>query len=125
MIKQIIGRRAERLAAHYLRQQGLLHIRRNFRCHCGEIDLIMQDKEEIVFVEVRARSNSTYGGAIESITRHKKRCLIRTAHYYLIQHKPKSTCACRFDAVLINNHLPKHLQAEHIVWIKGAFEADF
>lgn len=57
------GQDAERLAAIYLQRQGLKLLETNYRCRFGEIDLIMQDGKEIVFVEVRLRSHAAFGGA--------------------------------------------------------------
>jgi putative endonuclease len=79
----------------------------------GEIDLILEDRGTLVFVEVRLRNNGSFGGAAASITAHKQSKLIRTAQYYLQQlpaHPP-----CRFDAVL--------LDGGKMEWIRDAFGA--
>jgi putative endonuclease len=94
------GRRAEDVAATFLKQQGLILAERNYRCRFGEIDLIARDGDVLVFVEVRMRTSRTFGGAAASITAAKRDKLLRTARHYLagIARAP----ACRFDAVLIN-----------------------
>lgn len=97
-----------------MQQNGLVLIARNYRCRYGEVDLIMQDKETLVFVEVRLRSRSNFGGAAASIDSHKQHKLARTAQYYLasLPHLPP----CRFDAVLLTS-------ATQIEWIRNAFDA--
>ena len=67
-IKQIAGDNAEDRALAYLLRQGLQLRTRNFRCKGGEIDLIMNERETLVFIEVRKRSSMRYGGAAASVT---------------------------------------------------------
>ena len=64
-LSPLIGSEAERFARTFLEQQGLTFIMKNYRCRTGEIDLVMQDGDELVFVEVKYRSQSQYGSAIE------------------------------------------------------------
>lgn len=109
------GKSAELLAAAHLQRNGLKLLESNYRCRFGEIDLIMRDTEEIVFVEVRLRSNTSFGGAAASITRAKQQKIARAAEHYLLLH---GTAACRFDAVLLDA-----LAEERIHWLKNAFEA--
>lgn len=109
------GNAAEKLAAAYLQQKGLKLLESNYRCRFGEIDLIMRDGKEIVFVEVRLRSNAFFGGAGASITTSKQQKLTRTAEHYLMQH---GTIPCRFDAVLLDA-----LSNDNLTWLKNAFEA--
>lgn len=110
------GAQAELLAAEYLRQQGLRLVAQNYRGRFGEIDLIMQDGDALVFIEVRLRCNTDYGGAAGSIDWHKQHRLIRTAQHYLTKlgHLPP----CRFDVVLMDD-----AQGCHVEWIKNAFDA--
>ncbi|HGG59777.1 MAG TPA: YraN family protein [Gammaproteobacteria bacterium] len=108
------GASAERLALKFLRRQGLAHIASNYRSRFGEIDLIMRDGETIVFVEVRYRRSSRYGGAAASIDRHKQRKLIRTALLWLQAHAPNAVS--RFDVVAIEAE-------QRINWIPRAFTA--
>ena len=111
-----LGDDAEALAANYLQSQGLSLLARNYRCRFGEIDLIMQQGNSIVFVEVRMRSQATYGGAAASINLPKQQKLIRTAEHFLQQHGHQA--ACRFDAVLLTVLNPNHIE-----WIQDAFGA--
>lgn len=110
------GVQAERWAAQYLQQQGLRLVTQNYRCRAGEIDLIMQDGEILVFVEVRLRSNQDFGGAAASIDSRKRQRIIKTAQHYLAT-LPRLP-ACRFDALLLED--PQGLHAQ---WLKNAFGA--
>ncbi len=109
------GALAERKAESYLIAQGLQLEGRNYNCRFGEIDLIMRDKQHLVFVEVRFRSSNRFGGALASIEKHKQARLIRTAQHYLAFEVRESNVACRFDVVAVS--------ASHftITWIKNAF----
>jgi len=104
-----VGTRAESLAADYLRQQGLKLITQNFYSRFGEIDLIMQDDETLVFIEVKKRS-AGIGVALESISWSKQQKLVRASKFYLT--KLGRDVACRFDAVVING-------ANTIEWLKN------
>ena len=64
------GRTAEQLAAAFLERQGLTLLARNYRCRFGEIDLVMRDGDSVVFVEVRLRRSSAFGGAAFVQPRH-------------------------------------------------------
>lgn len=108
-----LGQEAENLAAVFLQQQGLRLVTRNYRCRMGEIDLVMDDRGTLVFVEVRLRKNNHFGGAGASITSHKQSKLIRAAQHYLQQQSLQPPC--RFDALL--------LDSGKMEWIKDAFSA--
>ena len=111
--RQKKGAAGEATAAEYLQGHGLAVIERNFRVRGGEIDLICRDGSVTVFVEVRLRSGSAFGGAAASITAAKQARLILAARHWLMRHREQ---ACRFDCLLI--------QAGEIEWIKNAFAAD-
>jgi putative endonuclease len=113
MKTQIRGAAAEALARHFLEQSGLVCIECNFLCRMGEIDLIMRDGEQLVFVEVRYRKNSLFGTPQASVDNNKQRKLIRTAAFYLQQHGINSSC--RFDVVAISG------DQQEPVWIPNAF----
>ena len=110
------GREAEALAALYLEGCGLRILERNFLVRGGEIDLICRDGQTLVFVEVRLRSRSDFGGAGASITATKRRRIILAARHFLLG---KPECDCRFDCVLLDG-----LAQKQIEWIKNAFSAD-
>jgi putative endonuclease len=110
---QAKGSAAEDLAARHLAKQGLRVVERNFRVRGGEIDLICRDGSSVVFVEVRLRRRSDYGGAAASITAAKRARIIMAARHWLVRHGEHP---CRFDCVL--------LDGEHIEWLRDAFAAD-
>jgi len=104
------GAAAEAIAAEFLQARGLVVVKRNYRCRGGEIDIIARDGATLVFVEVRLRSSSAFGGARESITSAKRRRLKFAAGLFLagLRREP----ACRFDAVLLDA-----LDAARIEWL--------
>lgn len=110
------GQEQEQQACDYLTVRGLQLIKKNYQCKVGEIDLIMRDKETLVFVEVRYRKQNSYGGGLESVTRDKQRKIIRTAQYYLQTERCEEE-PCRFDVVAITPNMAQ----EKIQWIKDAF----
>ena len=109
---------AENLAARFLEKRGLATTARNYRCRGGEIDLVCHDGKTLVFVEVRLRRTSGFGGAGASITRTKQQRIILAAQHYLSAHR-KHDCACRFDCLLLNG-----TREQDIEWVKDAFSAD-
>ena len=114
--KQSAGAHAEALAETFLVRRGLRVLERNWRVRGGEIDLICEDQHCLVFVEVRLRQRSDFGGAASSITVTKQRRLILAARHYLAGKRER---ACRFDAVLMDG-----LTDANIEWIRDAFSAD-
>ena len=84
--KQQIGKNGENIVANYLYKKGYTILDRNFYCWWGEIDIIAQDRNEIVFVEVKTRSNRNYGDASEAVNFNKKRHLFKTIEYYIHCH---------------------------------------
>ena len=117
--KQLLGQAAEQAACSYLTRHGLTLITRNFHARQGEIDIIMLDKDTLVFVEVRFRSRQDFGDAAASVTRSKQQKIIATAHYFLHHHPNYGHLAARFDVIAI------HPQGQdwHIDWIPAAFLA--
>lgn len=115
MNTQALGWAAEDVACEYLQKQGLICVARNVRSKMGEIDLVMRDARYLIFVEVRARADARFGGAIESVTRHKQQKIIKTALYYLSKHKSHAREAVRFDVLTIEGRPPV------VQWIQNAF----
>lgn len=84
--RQGLGRTGERLAMEHLSAAGYRIIERNFRCRYGEIDLIAEEDDELVFVEVKTRRGNAYGLPEDAVTPIKQRRLIQLALYYLDLH---------------------------------------
>lgn len=108
------GAQAEIRAENFLLQQGMVKRAKNYRCKLGEIDLIMQHVDTLVFVEVRLRTNRQFANAAESVTMRKQQKIIRTAQYYLQAHHLTDAVNCRFDVIAFNDN-------DDPEWIKDAF----
>ena len=117
--KRIVGEEFEHQACRYLQQQGLQLKERNAHFRVGEIDLIMLDGAQLVFVEVRYRKHQSFGGAAASVDYHKQKKLIKAAQLYLLKHFGNQPPACRFDVIAMQD-TP---QGPEIEWIKNAFLA--
>lgn len=90
---------------------------RNYRAPVGEIDLIMQDRDVLVFVEVRARRSARFGAAAETVNMRKQTRLRATAEHYLQRYEQAADCTCRFDVVAIAGDSGE----ESIQWLQNAF----
>lgn len=128
----IIGQSAEINAQHFLEKSGLRLREKNFVAYSaqgkkiGEIDLIMEDRHCLVFVEVKMRGdeNAVYGHVLETITRSKQNKIIHAAKCYLLRERLYNSARCRFDAVGITP-FKNHPQSHEIIWIKNAFEVQY
>jgi len=127
------GSAAESMALRFLEAKGMRLIERNYRCRVGEIDLIMQDGDSLVFVEVRLRSNAsftpnpgfaandappfeqTFVSAAESVSHRKQARIVAAANQYLAG---KREVPCRFDCILLDK-----LDPDGIEWVRNAFGA--
>ena len=107
------GARAERAAEEFLKSRGWRILERNYRTRLGEIDLVARDGDTVVFVEVRARSSTAFGTPQETVTREKRRRLVRTAQAYA--QSRRLDVPLRFDVVAFS--------PEGTLHIPGAFEA--
>ena len=99
--QQLEGQLSEESALAYLQAHGLVLVERNFLCKAGEVDLIMRDGPGLVFVEVRKRATTRFGGALWSITPAKQKRLLRAAQYYLLRYH--QVPPCRFDVIAIED----------------------
>ena len=115
-----IGNAAESQACDYPQQCGLKIITRNYHSPYGELDLVMQDHDHMVFVEVRFRRHNQYGSGADSVTSRKQDKLIKTALYYLQQHPKQAKQPVRFDVVSLS---AADGQTD-IEWIKDAFQTE-
>ncbi len=115
------GLHYESLARDYLVRRGLKLVSENYRCRFGEIDLIMSDQESVCFIEVKYRKSQGYGGAISAIPRQKQRKIVKTALFFMAEHKSMAHRAMRFDALIIQQHFPG---SSSVDWIRNAFYAE-
>lgn len=119
--RQKVGLRAEDAAAAYLQAQGAHILLRNYRCRCGELDIVARlGDSELAIVEVRTRSSMAYGGAAASVDAAKRQRLIRAASRLLQQRKDLARLRARFDVIVVSAPCGA---APHIEWIKHAFTA--
>ena len=112
------GRHTEAAALKYLKRAGLHLITKNFRCRLGEVDLVMQDDDCLVFVEVRYRSERSLASAALTVNEQKQGRIARTAEFFLGQYPELSNHPVRFDVVAFDGgeNRPSRIQ-----WIKDAF----
>ena len=118
--RQQLGAAAETAAQVFLIERGLAVLARNVRYPFGEIDLIARDAETLVFVEVRFRRNTRFGGAAVSVDAGKRRKIARAAQAWLSSHRQYSAASCRFDVVAVS---PAG-DAMDCEWIRSAFTLD-
>ncbi len=112
MTKAARGREMEDRACGFLESRGLDLIERNYQTRRGEIDLVMRDGGQLVFVEVRFRASRRYGGALASVDRHKQVRLIAAARHYILARDYRGEA--RFDVVALEG-------PDQIQWIRDAF----
>lgn len=108
--RQLAGDAGEDAALAHLQKHGLVLIERNFSCRGGELDLVMRDGATVVFVEVRRRASSAWGGAAATIGRAKQARLVAAANTWLQRYRMPP--ACRFDVVAIDGGL--------LTWLRNA-----
>ncbi|MFD1804581.1 YraN family protein [Mixta tenebrionis] len=114
--RQQKGARYELMARRHLERAGLVFIAANVRYRVGELDLIMRDGRQWVFVEVRYRRDARFGGAAMSVTWRKQQKLLRSAALWLTARNASfDTADCRFDVVAITG--------EQLTWLPDAFQA--
>lgn len=113
MAESLSGAQAEALACAHLERAGLKLLARNFRCPQGEIDLVMDDRDTLVFVEVRYRRSNAFGTPAETVGRHKRARLRAAAGHYLVKHAVDRSC--RFDVVAVSSGEPR------VEWLRDAF----
>lgn len=118
--RRAAGKRGEEAAARYLRRRGYRIVEANFRTRRGEIDLVAEKGEWIVFVEVRSRADAEHGAPVETIGPAKRRRLVLAATEFLagrgLTERP-----CRFDLIGI---LPGKDEDIEIVHLENAFGRD-
>ena len=118
--KRKFGYEKETLAAQFLKSNGVRILHRNFQCRLGEIDLIGQHLEYLIFVEVRYRANNSLVSPIETVDKIKQTKLIRCANYYLATKPKPDKDPCRFDVIgIVGGKCPGE---HHIQWIQNAFD---
>lgn len=114
MSKQTTGNYGEALARAFLAERGYLHLESNWHCSHGEIDIITQDQNTLVFVEVRTRHSTTTESAFASITPRKREKIIASAHLYLETHQYPHDTDWRIDIIAVSLTPSRKEIVEHI-----------
>ncbi len=118
LLRKILGQEGEDRAAKHLEKLGYKILERNYRSRAGEIDLIALHRGEVVFVEVKTRTNNAYGAPELAVNPQKQRRMINTALGY-IRSKKLHQVPCRFDVVAISA-----AKEQEVELIQNAFEMD-
>ena len=111
--RTLLGKKGEDLAAWHLQQQGFVILARNYRQKRGEIDIIAQDGQTLVFLEVKTRQPAASYFPAEAVTPRKQMQISRTAQEYLLQHNMQNTPA-RFDVISISMSATGIPKIDHI-----------
>lgn len=112
--RQRAGEAAERAAERHLVAMGCEVLDRNARYREGELDLVLRERDLVLFVEVRMRAGAGFGGAAASVDAFKRKRLARAAQRWLAERFGERWPACRFDVVAVDG-------GGRIEWIRDAF----
>ena len=116
--RRLFGQEGEAEAERYLRRKGYRILARNLRSSLGELDLVAEDGRVVVFIEVKARRTTQFGGAIHAVHRQKQQKIIKLAARFLAQRHWMDRSG-RFDVLLLEPTPTAVLRVEHI---QNAFE---
>lgn len=97
-IKKDLGNSGEQIAVEYLEKIGFKILNRNFYCKQGEIDIVARDGDEVVFIEVKTRTNTNFGNPSEAVDYRKQKHIYKSAKYFLCKYKMLDA-HIRFDVV--------------------------
>lgn len=116
-----LGEEGEEIAVAFLKGRKYAVLERNFRCKCGEVDIVARDGKTLVFVEVKTRRTASYGPPQASVTSFKQRQIAKAALTWLASKKMQDIPA-RFDVVAI---IMREHEVPHIEHIQNAFELSY
>ncbi len=119
--RQALGRRGEAAARAYLERHRVRVLAANYACAAGEIDLIGQAPEALIFFEVKTRTSEAFGPPHFAVHYRKQRQIVRTAQWYLAEQR-LADVACRFDVIAVT--FAGDQDAPHIEWLQDAFPAE-
>ena len=123
--QRLHGAQVEAAARAYLLRAGLRDVAANANFRLGELDLVMLDgsgtgPDTLVFVEVRYRRHSGFGGGAMSVDAAKRRKLVRAAQQFLLVHPRYADAPCRFDVIAAEGDPG----APRLTWLRDAFRVD-
>lgn len=113
------GNQGEELVVNYLMKKNFAILARNYRSRGGEIDIVAQSKNLVIFVEVKLRTKHFFDLSTV-ITPLKQRKIIMTAEQFLVQHD-LDTVDCRFDVALVEPDVHGDL---HITYLENAYQKE-
>lgn len=119
--RRAIGESGEQVAKAFLKRRGIRVLFENFACAAGEIDLIGQERETLVFFEVKARTSDAFGPPHLAVHRRKQRQIVRAAQWYLAEQR-MAEVPCRFDVLAVT--FPEGGGSPRIDWVRDAFPAE-
>ena len=108
--KRSIGAAYEQKAVEYLKEKGYSIIKQNFRCRMGEIDIIAQWNDVIVFVEVKYRKTASFGHPEEAVSYYKQEKIRKVAQFFLTGANLSMDTDCRFDVIAIEGNEIRHIE---------------
>ena len=117
-----LGMEYEEIAARYLEDKGVQIIARNYRCRLGEIDMIGNHKEYLIFFEVKYRGSLLHGYSAEAVGYHKQKNICRVADIYRYQNKKYDNQNIRYDVIAIDGI---SVCDTKIQWYQNAFDHHF
>ncbi len=113
LYKKLLGGAGENRAAEFLKKQGCKILKRNYKTPFGEADIVVRDKSDIVFVEVKTRTSDAFSTPAAAVDRRKQRTYVDIARYYLTQIGKEENI--RFDVIEVT--------PDGVEWLKNAFTA--
>ena len=117
--KKILGRKGEKLVEKYLKKQGCKILKRNYRTPFGEADLIVEDGDEIAFVEVKTRQSFAYGTPAEAVDKEKQKRYVQIAKFYWMRTGEEPNA--RFDVAEVYTDEAHSPDKTRIEYIENAF----
>ena len=110
--KKVLGKKGENAAEKFLKKQKCKILERNYRTPFGEVDLIVSEKDEIAFVEVKTRQSTAFGEPKEAVNEQKQARYRQMAKFYAVKLGEEPNL--RFDVIEV-------FDGEKIEWYKHAF----
>jgi len=116
-----LGKRGEAAAREYLQRHGVRILAANFACAAGEIDLIGQERDVLVFIEVKTRTSEAFGPPQLAVHHRKQQQVVRAAQWFLAERRLPEV-PCRFDVLGVV--FPRDEAPPRIHWVRDAFPAE-
>ncbi len=115
--KDKLWKKGEKIALSHLKSKKHKILEQNYTCKIGEIDIISEDEDYLVFTEVKTRTTTDYHHPLEAVNKKKMRKIIKVAEFYLVRNRMMHR-QCRFDVIGIVLDEGEKFSLDHI---EGAF----